>query len=69
MKFREALVLLMLAVCAFVPTIFAADYSAEESVIERMLLDPEMNVPIKGTWERRIKVTIQPPSQNPIFLS
>jgi hypothetical protein len=48
MKFRETLVLLMLAVCAFVPTISAADYSAEESVIESMLLDPEMNVPIKS---------------------
>lgn len=41
MKFGEALVLLMLTACAFVPTILAVDYSADESIAEKFLLDPQ----------------------------
>ena len=48
LKFGETIVLLMLATFIVVPTMLAVDYSAAESVVEDMLLDPDYNLPIES---------------------
>lgn len=48
MKFGYSIVLLSLAMCALMPMAFSADYSAAESVVEDMLLNPEYNLRIES---------------------
>lgn len=47
-KFVAAVGLLLLAMCIIAPNVSAADYSAAESVVEDMLLDPEYSLPIES---------------------